>query len=140
MSIDDIRFNDAKLIDIDLDGMITLLKSDDFKNDFDPNLHLEDTRSKNNCFLDIFYTKEYGFNVYGSDADSFNFYVLTEDKEEDFIVEVFLGGADIKCYHHNFVSEERMIEAIKFFYKNHRLHPDLSWSEESNEYMDDIYQ
>lgn len=140
MSIDEIRFNDQKLLDVDLNEIIALLKSDDFKNYFDPNLHLENTRSINNCFLDVFYIKKYGFNVYGSDLDSFDFYVLTEDKEDDFIVEVFLGGADIKCYHHNFVSEERMIEAVKFFCENSRLHPDLSWSEESNEYMDDIYQ
>ena len=103
-------------------------------------MHLQDTRCENSSFLDIFYVKEYGFNAYGSDKDKFDFYVLTEGKEDDFIVEVFLGGADIKCYHHNFVSEERMIEAVKFFYYESRLHPGLSWARESDEYMDDIYE
>jgi hypothetical protein len=139
MSIDDIRFKDEKL-NIDLDAIIVLLKDAKFKNDFEPSLHLQDTQSRKSCFLDIYYIKEYGFNVYGCDKDIFGYYILTENKENDFIVEVFLGGTHIKCYYHDFVSEERMIKAVNFFYAESKLHPDLSWAEESNEYIDDIYE
>jgi hypothetical protein len=87
----------------------------------------------------VFYKKEYGFHVYGMGKEDRDFYVMNEEKEDDFTVEVLLGGAEIKCHHHNFVSEEKMIQAVEFFYTESRLNPDLLWAEESNEYIDDIY-
>jgi hypothetical protein len=126
-------------VDREIDRVILLLTSEQFKNFTFPSLHLEDEGQKDTCFLDIFYHQEYGYHIYGAGKDDLDYYVMREEKEDDFIVEAFLGGADIKCHYHNFVSEEKMLQAVSFFHAESRLDPDLLWAKESDEYMDDIY-
>ena len=138
MPIDNVRIKGEKL-EVDLSEILDILKGSKFKNDFQPSLHLEDLQQRDTCFLDIFYIKEYGYHIYGAGKDDLDYYVMIEEKEDDSTVEVLLGGTEIKCHYHNFVSEEKMIQAVEFFHAESRLNPDLLWAEESNEYMDDIY-
>ncbi len=138
MSSFTVFFQNEKL-DFDLNGIVDLLKGEKFKSLFDPCLHLENNQGTQTCFLEVFYKKEYGYHVYGMGKEDLDYYVLTEEKKDDFTVEVLLGGAEIKCYYHNFVSEEKMTQAVEFYYAESRLNPDLLWAKESDEYMDDIY-
>lgn len=138
MTIDYAEFCDIP-VDTDIEKVISLLTSEEFTKVFSPSLHLEDGGPKDTCFLDIFHDQEYGYHIYGAGKDDLDYYVMIEEKEDDFIVEVFLGGADIKCHYHNFISEEKMLQAVRFFHDKSRLDPDLSWAKESDEYMDDIY-
>jgi hypothetical protein len=133
-----VLFEDEKL-DLDLKSIVDLLKGEKFKSLFDPYLHLENNQGTKTCFLDVFYNKQYGYHLYGIGKEDSDYYVMIEEKEEDFILGILLGGAEIKCCYHNFVSEEKMIQAVEFFYAEYRLNPDLSWAKESDEYMDDIY-
>jgi hypothetical protein len=73
-------------VDKEIDKVISLLTSEQFKNSICPSLDLIDNGQMDTCFLTVFHDREYGYHLYGAGKGDRDYSVMTEEKKDDFIV------------------------------------------------------